>query len=188
MKKKRKNIAGDAVKDDMNSKQRKYDLLIDSHADDLYRYAVWLTKDKLMAEEVIQETYLRAWKSLDKLRDPKASKSWLFTIFRREYARQFERKRFDMTDVENLDNAAVSNRDLDDSPEAFALRRALKKLDADYREPLIMQVLGGYSCEEIADSLDISVSAVMTRLFRARKKMRDLLGTEQLDAIGVARY
>jgi len=48
-----------------------------------------------------------------------------------------------------------------------------------------MQVLGGYSCDEIAETLDISPSAVMTRLFRARKKMRELLGTEQLDAIGV---
>ena len=185
MTEKSNNISSNQVKDDMNSKQRKYDLLIDSHADDLFRYACWVTKDKHMAEEVIQETYLRAWKSLDKLRDPKASKSWLFTIFRREYARQFERKRFDMQDVEDLDNAAVSRKDLDDSPEAFVLRRALQKLDEDYREPLIMQVLGGYSCDEIAESLDISSSAVMTRLFRARKKMRELLGTEQLDAIGV---
>jgi len=128
---------------------------------------------------------MRAWKSLDKLRDPKAAKSWLFTIFRREYARQFERKRFDMRDVEDLDNAAVSKKELDDSPEAFALRRALTKLDEDYREPLVMQVLGGYSCDEIAESLNLSPSAVMTRLFRARKKMRELLGTEKLDAIGV---
>lgn len=185
LKKRSNETVTSKVMDDMNSKQRKYDLLIDSHADDLFRYACWVTKDKNMAEEVIQETYLRAWKSLDKLRDPKASKSWLFTIFRREYARQFERKRFDMQDVENLDNAAVSPREIDDSPEAFALRRALKKLENEYREPLIMQVLGGYSCEEIAESMDISTSAVMTRLFRARKKMRELLGTEQLDAIGV---
>lgn len=173
------------VKQGMNAKQRKYDLLVDSHANDLFRYACWVTKDKNMAEDVLQETYMRAWKSLDNLRDPKAAKSWLFTIFRREYARQFERKRFDMRHVEDLDNAAVSKKQLDDSPEAFVLRRALEKLDEDYREPLLMQVLGGYSCDEIADTLGLSSSAVMTRLFRARKKMRDLLGTDKLDAIGV---
>ncbi len=172
-------------KDMFDNKQKKYELLIDAHSDDLYRYALWVTKNKHMAEDVIQETYLRAWKSLDKLLDPKASKAWLFTIFRREYARQFERKRHQMVDVENLDDAAVSNRDFDDSVESFQLRRALDKLEEEYREPLVMQVLGGYSCDEIADTLGISSSAVMTRLFRARKKMRELLGDDKADAFAV---
>ena len=178
-------MASQQVNKDMFDKQRKYELLVDAHADDLYRYALWVTKNKHMAEEVIQETYLRAWKSLDSLRDAKAAKAWLFTIFRREHARQFERKRHQMTDVEDLDNAAVSGREFDDSVESFQLRRALEKLDEDYREPLVMQVLGGYTCEEIAEMLDISPSAVMTRLFRARKKMRELLGDDKALAFGV---
>lgn len=178
-------MASQQVNKDMFDKQRKYELLIDAHADDLYRYALWVTKNKHMAEDVIQETYLRAWKSLDSLRDAKAAKAWLFTIFRREHARQFERKRHQMSDVEDLDNAAVAGREFDDTVESFQLRRALEKLDEDYREPLVMQVLGGYTCDEIAEMLDISPSAVMTRLFRARKKMRELLGDDKALAIGV---
>jgi len=73
----------------------------------------------------------------------------------------------------------------DDRPEAFALRIALKKLHEDYREPLEMQVLGGFSCDEIATILNISSSAVMTRLFRARKKMRQVLGHEAVPQLGV---
>ena len=73
----------------------------------------------------------------------------------------------------------------DDSAEAFALRNALKRLPEDYREPLEMQVLGGFSCDEIAGMLDISSSAVMTRLFRARKKMRQLLGHENAPQLGL---
>ena len=75
----------------------------------------------------------------------------------------------------------------DDRPEAFALLNALKRLPAEYREPLEMQVLGGFSCKEISNILDISSSAVMTRLFRARKKMRQILGHETTPELGVVK-
>lgn len=159
----------------MMSKKRKYALLIEAHSQDLYRYALWLCKDKNMAEDVMQEAFLRAWKSLDSLREAKAAKGWLFTIFRREHARQFERKQFLYREVESMDTIADNDIGYDSRPEAFALRQALRKLPNEYREPLEMQVLGGFSCAEISEILAISSSAVMTRLFRARKKMRELL-------------
>ena len=166
-------------------KKRKYALLIEAHSQDLYRYAMWLCKDSNMAEDVMQEAFLRAWKSLDSLREAKAAKGWLFTIFRREHARQFERKQLQYSDVESMDTLADNQIGYDNSPQAFALRAALKRLPVEYREPLEMQVLGGFSCEEIASILDISASAVMTRLFRARKKMRQQLGYESTPDLGV---
>ncbi|MBX2847444.1 MAG: sigma-70 family RNA polymerase sigma factor [Acidiferrobacterales bacterium] len=166
----------------MTSKKRKYALLIEAHSQDLYRYALWLCKDKNMAEDVMQEAYLRAWKSLDSLREAKAAKGWLFTIFRREHARQFERKQFQYNDVESMDTLPDNVMGYDDRPEAYALRNALKRLPEEYREPLEMQVLGGFSCAEIAEILNISASAVMTRLFRARGKLRELLGTDRFGA------
>jgi len=176
---------GHQVNYDMMNKERKYALLIEAHSQDLYKYALWLCKDKVMAEDVMQETFLRAWKSLDSLREAKAAKGWLFTIFRREHARQFERKQFQYSDVESMDTLEDARMGYDDRPEAFALRIALKKLHQDYREPLEMQVLGGFSCDEIATILNISSSAVMTRLFRARKKMRQVLGHESVPQLGV---
>ena len=175
----------DQVNYNMMDKKRKYALLIEAHSQDLYKYALWLCKDKNMAEDVMQEAFLRAWKSLDSLREAKAAKGWLFTIFRREHARQFERKQFQYKDVEEMDTIADAQMGYDDRPEAFALRNALKNLPADYREPLEMQVLGGFSCNEIATILGISSSAVMTRLFRARKKMRQSLGHESVPQLGV---
>ena len=172
---------------DMMDKKRKYALLIEAHSQDLYKYALWLCKDKAMAEDVMQEAFLRAWKSLDSLREAKAAKGWLFTIFRREHARQFERKQFQYKDVESMDTIADQQMGYDDRPEAFALRNALKRLPDEYREPLEMQILGGFSCDEIAGILDISSSAVMTRLFRARKKMRQLLGHDSAPDLGVVR-
>ncbi|NND82775.1 MAG: sigma-70 family RNA polymerase sigma factor [Gammaproteobacteria bacterium] len=177
----------DQVNYAMISKKRKYALLIEAHAQDLYKYALWLCKDKVMAEDVMQEAFLRAWKSLDSLREAKAAKGWLFTIFRREHARQFERKQFQYRDVESMDTLADAQIGYDDSPQAFALRNALRRLPAEYREPLELQVLGGFSCEEIASLLDISTSAVMTRLFRARKKMRHYLGVEAAPELGLVK-
>ena len=170
--------------DDMD-KKRKYALLIEAHSADLYKYALWLCKDKAMAEDVMQEAFLRAWKSLDSLREAKAAKGWLFTIFRREHARQFERKQFQYQEVESMDTIEGNQLGYDDSPEAFALRKALKSLPDDYSEPLELQVLGGFSCEEIAELLKLSPSAVMTRLFRARKKMRVILGYEREPKMGI---
>lgn len=185
MKDNRKESAEGQVNYDMMNKKRKYALLIEAHSADLYKYALWLCKDKVMAEDVMQEAFLRAWKSLDSLREAKAAKGWLFTIFRREHARQFERKQFQYQDVESMDTIADAQIGYDDRPEAFALRQALRRLPADYREPFEMQVLGGFSCDEIATILNISSSAVMTRLFRARKKMRVLLGQETAPKLGV---
>ncbi|MBT8124961.1 MAG: hypothetical protein KJO81_09070, partial [Gammaproteobacteria bacterium] len=59
--------------------------------------------------------------------------------------------------------------------EVIALRKSLKELPAEYLDPLLLQVLGGYSCDEIGEILDIKSGAVMTRLFRARKKLRAIL-------------
>lgn len=125
-----------------------------------------------MAEEVIQETLLRAWKAIDNLREAGAAKAWLFTIFRREFARQFERKQLDYSDIENMDSIASSERIDATTPESAALKKALESIGSQYREPL---VLGGFSCNEIASILDISASAVMTRVFRARKQLRAIL-------------
>jgi len=157
------------------SSREKFEVLLEGLMNDLYRYAYWKCRDRVQAEELVQETYLRAWKAIDSLRDANSAKSWLFTIFHREYARQFERKRLEMQEVEDMGELPGAKAAFDTSTEAFVLRRALATLSDEYREPLVLQVLGGFSCEEIAKVLEISSSAVMTRLFRARKQLRELL-------------
>jgi len=155
-------------------KQLEYERLVLVYSDELFRFAMWLCKDVAMAEDLVQESCLRAWKSLDNLRDATSSKAWLMTILRNEYARQFSRFRPDMADVE-LDLIGTKDLDNDTSVEAFALKQALSELAEEYREPLLLQVIGGLSCEEIAVACNITKSAAMTRLFRAKQKMRDVL-------------
>lgn len=155
-------------------KQLEYERLVLVYSDDLFRYALWRCRDKSMAEDLVQETCLRAWKPLDKLRDVSSSKAWLMTILRNEHARLYTRYQPNMVDME-LDTVSLRDTDNDTSPEAFALKQALAELSEDYREPLLLQVIGGLSCEEIAGVCNISKSATMTRLFRAKQKLRDML-------------
>jgi RNA polymerase sigma-70 factor (ECF subfamily) len=83
-----------------------------------------------------------------------------------------------MVDME-LDTVSLKDTDNDTSPEAFALKQALAELSEEYREPLLLQVIGGFSCEEIASICNISKSATMTRLFRAKQKLREVLRPEE---------
>ena len=140
---------------------------------DMFRYAAWLCRDRSIAEEVVQEALLRAWKSLDALRDDAAAKQWLLTIVRRENARFFERKRLETVDIDNL--TASQSAMLAEAPneELNDLREAIFELDDDYREPLVLQVLMGYSTREIAELMGLKQGAVLTRLHRARLKLKE---------------
>ena len=156
-----------------------FDALVNAHAADMYRYAFWLCRDQATAEDLVQETFLRAWKSLHKLKDAKAVKGWLITILRREFFRDRKRYRLEVTGDFDLAEMAGGRGEYDTSTDAFQLRRALAELPEDYREPLLLQVLHGYSTQEIAAMMDLTQATVLTRLFRARKKMRGLLDGEE---------
>ena len=168
------------MKDDAGGNQRRarFQALCQSLRPDLLRFAFWLSRDRATAEDVVQESMLRAWKAQDSLLDEKAAKPWLLTIIRREYARTFERKRIVTVNVDELVAreepmlAAGEEQDLGD------LRAALMKLPDEYREPLVLQVLMGYSTAEIASELNLSGPAVLTRLFRARKQLREACGED----------
>jgi RNA polymerase sigma-70 factor (ECF subfamily) len=150
--------------------------LFEAMRPDLLRFALWLTRDRALAEDVVQESLLRAWRSREALKDPACSRAWLLTIVRREHARLYERKRLELVSLNDaLENEGAALLSRDDS-DVDALRGAILQLPIEYREPLIMQVLGGFSVEEIARELSLSASAVLTRLFRARNKLRTLYG------------
>lgn len=155
-------------------KKSNFESLVRGYSAELYRYAYWLCRERFLAEDLVQETFARAWQSWEGLRDDKAAKSWLYTILRNEHARSFERKRFDIDDAVELDGLADH---AGAKPfEEIEMRQMLAALPRGYREPLVLQVLGGYSCTEIAKIMDISEGAVMTRLTRARLALRNLPG------------
>ncbi len=165
----------------MSHAQQRYEALVRAYIPDLYRYAYWLCHSKSIAEDLVQDTLLRAWKNLSQLQEAKAAKAWLLTILRHENARRFERKQFEYSDVEQ-----DSLEDLHQSPEQGVatdrLHRLILGLPQDYREPLVMQLLLGMTGDEIATVLQLNLNTVNTRLFRGRAQLRARL---QPEAAGV---
>ncbi len=159
----------------MSARQRQFDALVRAHAGDLYRFAYWLCGEDARAQDLVQETLLRAWRALGSLRDGSAAKPWLLTILRREHARGFERKRFDLSELDDDIADEATGIDPERAGTDAQVRAAILQLEPKYREPLLMQVLGGFSCEEIARELHCKPGAVMTQLFRARQKLRAAL-------------
>ena len=159
----------------MSKMQHRYESMVQALSADVYRYALFLCRNPTQAEDLTQETFLRAWRFLSSLKDDSKAKSWLFTTVRREFVRQFERYQpvFEELDPERTPGGT----DIDS--DAWELRKAVARLPVKYREILVLQAIGGYSGNEIAKMLDMPRATVNTRLFRARKHLRRLLeGTE----------
>jgi RNA polymerase sigma-70 factor, ECF subfamily len=161
-----------------NLKRARFQALCRTLRPDLLRFAFWLSRDLALAEDVVQETMLRAWKAQDSLLDETAAKPWFLTIIRREYARCFERKRFATVDIDELIAKEEPMLAAAQDPDLAELRAALFKLPEEYREPLVLQVLMGYTTSEIAAELQLSNAAVLTRLFRGRKRLRAMCGQD----------
>lgn len=159
-------------------RRERFDRVISVLHEDMYRYATWLSRDPGIAEEVVQEALLRAWKSLDALREDSAAKSWLLTIVRRENARYFERRKPDTVDIDSLTPAQSAMLAETEDPNVAEMRQAILHLEDDYREPLVLQVLIGHSTKEIAELMNMTQGAVLTRLHRARLKLKDELEKE----------
>ena len=162
--------------DGETERRRRFAALCEDLRPDLLRFAWWLGRDRGLAEDVVQESMLRAWKSFDSLTDERKAKAWLLTIVRREFARSFERKRLEVTDVDALVAAEATALAAPDDERIGQMREAIFRLEEQYREPLVLQVLMGYSTQEIAGMMGIEQGAVLTRLFRARQRLRQQLG------------
>jgi RNA polymerase sigma-70 factor (ECF subfamily) len=154
------------------AERRRFESLCAPLKADVFRFLYWLCRDRSLAEDVMQETLLRAWKSIDSLSDEKAVRPWLLTIARRELARTYERKRIPTVDLDSTSDSEREAFAVSDDHDVQEMRRAILQLDVIHREPLILQVMLGYSTEEIARQLQISLPAVLTRLHRARHVLR----------------
>ena len=143
--------------------------LVREHAAALFRYAYWLARDRHQAEDVVQEALIRGWRAFPRLRERAAAKAWLFSIVRNEHLRAAGRKPRPSVAFEDAELADES------ASFGFEMREALLALPPSYAEPLALQVLGGFSCAEIAGMIGTTEGATMTRLTRARQALRRMI-------------
>jgi len=163
---------------------RRFEADVLVHLDDLYRAARRLCGNAAEAEDLIQDTCLRAFERLDQLRSPAATRVWVFTILRTIFLRRIERQTRS-ADVEIIDSTLLeAGAVLQDTYEALRpiqetplgeVREAMGRLPLAFREPLVLAHIGGFSYKEISEILAIPLGTVMSRLFRARRLLRSEL-------------
>jgi len=143
----------------------------------LRRYASALTRDAHRAEDLVQDTLARAWEKRRLWRAGSDLRAWLFTIMHNLHVNQFARRRYEYA-CESLDNAenaaeiAVGGTQFERVALSEAMAR-LALLPVEQREVLVLAAVEEMSYDEIARVLDIPVGTVMSRLHRARHKLRE---------------
>jgi RNA polymerase sigma-70 factor (ECF subfamily) len=154
---------------------RTFERLYKKHAGDVYRYALVVLRNPADAEDVTQTTFMNAYRAIERGERPRAPQNWLIAIAHnvcRQRFRQSQRRPNEVELNESLAEAAEQDEDVT-SPED--LRRALGHLAFNQRAALVMRELEGRSYQEIAEILGLSVSAVETLIFRARRALREQL-------------
>lgn len=147
-----------------------FDQVVRAYSGELYHFALWLSRDRHRAEDVMQEALTRAWRRWGDVKDEAARKSWLYAIVRNEFYRDASKSR--RAEMSMDDEALAQIPDERDFTRGLEVRQLLMSLPAALIEPLVLQNVGGMTCEEVAAVLGISVGATMTRISRARSVLR----------------
>jgi RNA polymerase sigma-70 factor, ECF subfamily len=155
------------------------------YLDGLYGYAMVLSRNRTEAEDLVQETCLRALRAIGRLRADSNVKSWLFTILRNIWLNQLRQRRTtpDLVELDADENSANEPADAAQDPltdyvntvEREQVRAAIQQLPLEFREIILLREYEELSYQEIAVLLDCPPGTVMSRLARARSKLRELL-------------
>ena len=163
---------------------------LSEYVDGLYGYALVLSRNRTEAEDLVQETCLRAIRAMERLRPDSNAKSWLFTILRNIWFNQLRQWRTAPEIVELDLDGMGPNRVADTAKDPHAtyvsnieqeqVRTAIQQLPVESREIIILREYEELSYQEIATVLECPLGTVMSRLARARSRLRDLLSSTPL--------
>ena len=155
----------------------------------LYNFACWLTQDRAAAEDLVQETYMKALKGFSSFAQGTNFRAWMYRILRNTF----------LTTQAGLKASSLVSLDDDETPiepgtgetpeflllarvQQETIQRALEELPVHYREVILLCDLEEMSYQEIGLALGIPIGTVMSRVSRARKAMRRLLGARTMGA------
>ncbi len=160
--------------------------------DGLYSAAMRMTRNAADAEDLVQETYLKAFKAYERFETGTNIKAWMYRILTNSYINAYRKKQrrpdeSDIDDIEDLylyrrlggaESAVLSRSAEDELLEMFGedeVKLALEDLPEHYRMPILLADVEGFAYKEIAEILDVPIGTVMSRLHRGRKQLQKRL-------------
>ena len=147
----------------------------------LRRYARALLSDRSAADDLVQDTLERAWARLHQFRAGTDMRAWAFTIMHNVHVNQVRARR-DAAPIDGAEQELSVRANQADGLEVRDLDRALRELPIDQREVLLLVALEDMSYEQVAQTLGIPIGTVMSRLSRARERLRALMGGTQTNS------
>jgi RNA polymerase sigma-70 factor (ECF subfamily) len=150
-----------------------FELLVRRHTDAVWRAARGFLRDDFAAEEVVQDTFLKAYRALDSFRGEAAVRTWLVSICHRSCVDRSRRRQAEIVSLEH----ARRHRAKDDATDLrMAIEAALPSLPEDERRAFVLVDVLGYSREEAAEVAGAPSSTIRSRLARARRRLLEALG------------
>jgi RNA polymerase sigma-70 factor (ECF subfamily) len=162
------------------------------YAPQLFSTALRMTRNRSDAEDLVQETYIKGWRSFHTFQEGTNLRAWLFRIMTNTYINKYNAQKRKGTEVElddveelflykrlgSVDQSQLSSSAEDQMLELFTddeVKSALEELPEDFRIPVLLSDVDGFSYKEISEMLEIPIGTVMSRLHRGRKAMQKML-------------
>jgi len=162
------------------------------YAPQLFSTALRMTRNRSDAEDLVQETYIKGWRSFHTFQEGTNLRAWLFRIMTNTYINKYNAQKRKGTEVElddieelflykrlgSIDQSQLSSSAEDQMLELFTddeVKNALESLPEDFRIPVLLSDVDGFSYKEISEMLEIPIGTVMSRLHRGRKAMQKML-------------
>ncbi|TMV77295.1 RNA polymerase sigma factor [Thioclava sp. BHET1] len=150
------------------------------HLSALRAFAVSLTRDMTAADDLVQDTIVKAWTNIDKFERGTNLRAWLFTILRNTFYSDRRKRRHEVQDTDGVHAAMLMEKPAHDGRLAFAdFSRAFDLLSPEHREVLVLVGAEGFAYDEAAATMGVAVGTVKSRANRARAKLCELMGLEE---------
>jgi RNA polymerase sigma-70 factor (ECF subfamily) len=161
------------------------DTLYQRYAPPLFGYLLTLTSDRGLAEEILQDTFVAAWRAAERFEGRSSVKTWLFGIGRRQAYNSLRRRNLALMDDTALDQTPSDEPEPDmatlQNADRQALTAAIEQLRPVHREVLLLAFVHDLSYAEMAELLDVPLGTIRSRLSNARRLLRAILETAETE-------
>lgn len=155
-----------------------------SHLGQMRAFAVSLTRNVALADDIVQDAVLKAWRNLDRFERGTNMRAWLFTIIRNTYYSHYRKSRREVEDTEGTLSANLAQKpDHDGRLQMRDFSIAFDQLPEEQREALILVGAGGFSYEEAAETCGVAVGTIKSRINRGRARLEELMGLTDSDPL-----